>query len=321
MKKKLFLFIGGFIVINLIFSFAFFRYSDYNKNKRYRHELKFNESRQDIDYLFLGYSRTNRAINTSLIPGSAKFIGGGETTPYIYYRLKYILESSDKNIKCLVLPGELNFAGFLPNQLYVNAIYWQKYFNFLDFAKNSDDFFEYIQIAIKIKLFPYNQYPFAKMTAFDNRADRDTIPKTEKVKYFFSDLDPAKRKEITDILIKKHSAKQELATETGVYYLQKLIDLAEEYEIPIVFLKYPLTRYYYETMLDKTMGMGYSEQDLDSIISVNRQNVQIDFVNLYQDKLDYFYDPHHLNVDGMTEFSNLINDTLQQLNILESYSD
>ena len=49
----------------------------------------------DVKYLFLGHSRVRAGIELDSIQGSQGFCAGGESSVQTYYKLKYILESSD----------------------------------------------------------------------------------------------------------------------------------------------------------------------------------------------------------------------------------
>jgi hypothetical protein len=314
LKKKVLLFLAGFILLNSLFTIAFYRLSGFKNNKRYQVEHAFYDYSDTIEYLFMGYSRVNRAINTDLIPGSFKYYGGGETTWNIYYRLKYILKHHEKEIGMVILPAEMNFAGFNPAQMYVNAIYWRKYVDFVEFAQHSDDPDMYLSVGIKIRLFPYFQFPLAALMAYDNKR-KERVTKKVKMDIPFSSYSDEEKEIMVNDIVSRHLMKgnKEMASDIGVYYLKKIIALSEDYQLPIVFLKYPLTDYYYNKINEMATGQKYTEPYVDSIITSGTYTRMLDYVHVYGNKLDFYYDPQHLNATGRDSFSLMIRDTLQNL--------
>jgi hypothetical protein len=314
LKKKILLFLAGFILLNTLFTIAFYRLSGFKNNKRYQVERAFYDYSDTIDYLFMGYSRVNRAINTDLIPGSFKYFGGGETTWNIYYRLKYILKHNEKKIGLVILPAESNFAGFNPAQMYVNAIYWRKYVDFIEFAQHSDDPDMYLSVGIKTRFFPYFQFPLAAFMAYDNKK-KERLNKKEKMDIPFSSYSDEEKEFMVNDIVSRHLMKgnKEMASDIGIYYLQKIIELCDEQHLPVVFLKYPLTDNYYHKINEMVRGQKYTEPYIDSIITSGRFTTMLDYVHVYGNKLDFYYDPQHLNETGRDSFSLRIKDTLQSL--------
>lgn len=328
--KKLILFVAGLIAINAAISYLFLHHTQYREGKLFRADRQFEHSSDTIRYLFMGHSRVNRAINTGYIPGSYKLYGGGETNPYIYYRLKYILEKDDKRIETLIIPGEIGTHLYSPVMLMKDGIYWDQYLDWWEFSFQTDQPFRYLSIGIKMKLAPYAQY-WRTILKLNEKRLMNSVPEPfhgavfvdperklrleyrEKMITRFSEFSPGYQDSIVHFFIDRFAAEGVLAHETNLFYLQKIKALTEKHAIDLVFLKYPLGGPFIDAFRAKMSDPVYTEPMLDSIMDAGYGEV-LDLSDIYRDSLHLYFDGHHMNLQGQRNFSIYLNRVLEQRN-------
>ena len=87
----------------------------------------------------------------------------------------------------------------------------------------------------------------------------------------------------------------------------KIVRLAKKNDIELIGIKYPVSKYYYESTSYKynhfIESINYfTEGHIDSVL---------DYEKLFYNKDEYFHDPDHLNVNGAIEFTKILNHQLK----------
>lgn len=310
-SHKLLVFVAGFIAINAFITFAAFRYLPYDKNKRYRLETEFRQLDDTLDFLFIGNSHVNRGFEPDSIPNAWVFHGPTETAPYFYYRLRKVVQDMPQAARYYVFPGEAGLVAFNPQPLIFLGDYWKDYFDFFELARHTDQPFYYYGMGAKLKLFPYHQFPAAMMFLYDLQQERKQYKKY--LKDTWADYDQFMRDTILNYMLDRHELIDALSTETGMAYLHKMLDLAKDENLQLIFVKWPLQSVYKEEAKRRNFFVPGIEHQVDSLLQHSPQVRVIDFENIYDGNDTLFMDPHHLSKIGKARFSALLRDTLSAI--------
>jgi hypothetical protein len=321
------LFIGINLMLTLYFTQLRPDSSDTNRTKY----ITFYKRKKEIKYLFLGHSRVANGINTRSIPGSFQFASGGETFQLNYYKLKFLLEHPKNPIGCVILPAGNNALKISDRQLDLYAWFWKDKVNFSEYGRLKGEWFSYMGDKAMITLFPYYQIALRRLADLSRNGVKrlnNVFPRPVKGFIFKRFVGPrvkdVKRGEERDFskwpeqlkktllaeLVEKHFPDGQLVDPLALIYLQKTINLCKAYDIPLVLLKYPLTRAYRESAEAATRNSSFSQLDVDSIVAEMTGGPLLDFSDYYDNDPALFRDLQHLNKSGKVVFSEMLNDTL-----------
>lgn len=266
----------------------------------------------EIKYLFAGHSRGLKSIDTTEIPGAYNFCSAGEHISDVYYKLKYILKSTDKKIQYLVIPTDKgSISGFWP--VTPKRDFWIKYYNYYEFGYEMNDLALYAGYDIKTRLFPYQRYIVNVLNwKFGSR----TPPKkplselTEEEK--IEDVENWMKRYIeigndeVDLYEKHH-------IEAAFGYLKRIVELCREHDIQLICLQYPVTQIYSETLNKKSEENNFDLQFIQDYLETQKDIVNLDMHNALMGQPQYFHDFHHLTPEGAKVFSRMLNDSLKQI--------
>lgn len=313
--KKITLFILFVILLNTIITWYFYTFSSLTCNQAFNKQKAFDAHNNHIKYLIMGHSIANRALDDAIIPQSFNYASGAEHFPYTYYKLKHTLEQTNKKIDVIILPGELTFLQFSEEQLTANSAYWNNYFDYLEFGALKNQRLKYAAMYLKNTCFPYANF---LNLALNGKNTLNLLTKcinldNEKTKRIYSNLNESKKDSILNAFLKRNINSKQLTDSISILYVKKTIELCQKYQIPIVFVKLPVTQKYYNGIIKIIEQNKYNPNQLNTILTSNPKNKVIDFENLFFDCEDYFFDPVHLNIYGKKEISQVVSDSLEAL--------
>ena len=81
----------------------------------------------------------------------------------------------------------------------------------------------------------------------------------------------------------------------------------------MLFVKFPVTGMYRDSLRAAVPKAMEYEEELDRIIQSANSTKLLDFLDIYADSLHLFYDPQHLNKQGQVRFTEMLYDTIQSL--------
>ena len=110
------------------------------------------------------------------------------------------------------------------------------------------------------------------------------------------------------------ASKTLLHNETYTYFL-KTIELAEQNNITVIFVKYPVTRDYNNLILKNNLNReDYYNTIFKDVNSRIPNYIVLDYYDTYFDNPEYFGDADHLNYVGAEAFTNKLYKDLQPKN-------
>ena len=284
----------------------------YKQEKSYQNFIKNNSK---IDYAFFGSSNVMDGINPEYIPKSFNFATMGGNNVEIYYKLKRITEKDNIQLNTIFLP--LDFHSF-------TALKEEDGSNLLRDLWLYSDFMSYNEIKeIRRKpilsLWIESIFPIiGNGKDFSILLTNPELAQVNKgwVQNNCSLLDLNQTEEANNRykeLFKWSEQKNQILLD----FFLKTIKLANQKDINIIFIKYPLPNSFYNVLVQNNIT---NEEYYDSIFNYIEENIGqnyslLDYQKIYFNNLEYFCDSDHLNQFGAEEFSKLIYKDIQNLNL------
>ena len=137
--RKLIIFLVLFVVINEGVKTYFYQVT-LKEDALFAQDAAFAAAPDTINFLFMGHSRPLAAVDANALPRSFNYASDGEYNIQTYYKLKYILEKTDKVIGTIVMPaGHGSFQSMKDAYTY-RSYYWSKYVDYLEVGNIKDDY-------------------------------------------------------------------------------------------------------------------------------------------------------------------------------------
>ena len=318
--SKLLVFIALVLGINIILSQIFIT-SVMAKSEIYRRDKFFNEHPDPVNILVMGNSRSRSAIDPQILEHSFNWSTPRENIIQTYYKLKYALEKHPRaaEIELVVLPLDISsFFNMLNHHDFSPLFYWRKYIDFAEFGAWEGESLKYRFNATRAWLFPtfgngryildYFNWVFIRKGQTLTRPDGHT-PHPERL----TDLENRDVK-VKD-LIQTYFRTPDIYSPENVYWLEKCLQICAENNREVILFKAPLAAEYTDELNSYIPIDSTYSQILESLASYDNFLV-FDGAEELQ-STDLFYNFGHLNAQGATIFSGMLNDFVKQNHLLD----
>jgi hypothetical protein len=273
---------------------------------------QFNAYTGPLTYLMLGNSH-NR-VSPAVLGNGFCYIMPKEIYTQTYYKLKYILEKTNKRPENILLSIDpVNFSPRAETELSFDG-YWRKYLNYFELARdyhNADYFVNWFTG----NFFSYaGNYRYILMSIQFFNADLTQIKNGYILARNYLNFAKESNREaigfeIATAYLSSYSKKSVLG-ETR-YYL-KILDLCKQYNIHLILLRMPMT--------DEYLKYARKLIDLDKldheIIDLTRNHCNdfkvFDYRNEFHEKPEYFFNADHINPAGVGIISRKIKEELEK---------
>lgn len=307
--RKVLLFIFILLSINYGCNLYFFNYT-LKSFPEVQKTTAFWEGKQThYNRLFAGHSLSFYAIDDAIISSSFNLSVGGATNVQVYYQLKEILEDDTFKIDTIIVPfGGLSFCDFKTEYYNFRSYYWRDYLNYTEIGKDKKEYFTYLSLQLKAKFIPYTEFYSKKLNQLNQPANNRVSSSGDYSALSTQQQIAAVKTRSTTWLTKRN-----LLDEISLKYHEKLIDLCNNKNIVLIFIKYPLTKEYataFGNMLEKE---NISITPFEAALENTDNCLLLNYRDLYDDHYELFADPLHLNTKGKEAFSNFLNEELRKL--------
>ncbi len=308
--------IGLILVINI-------SYIKYVQNKKliYRTESTYQEYIQDlnndeISFLFLGDSHTKCDFNPAFVNNSFNFANDGENYIETFYRLQKILYKDKIKVDNIVLEIDLHsfsewfrtkdkpfnevplYSEYLPlvkiarlREDSLIDIVSKRYFPFIGSGK------DFIEILLNPTITPIYK-------GWKNNTGNFNLQDKDKTAY-------------NQFLLHFGSSNSSLIDNTSFKYFTKILKLAQQEKIKVIFIKYPISKEY-ESVIQKE-GICKEEYYRKIFQGVNKilkgEYILLDYSSIFFNNSRYFADSDHLNYIGAERLSKIISTDLGRRNL------
>ncbi len=307
--KKLLVFVIMVIALNALLNIVYNRRMYYFRLSRQQDE-QFEACPDSIRYLMLGNSH-NRVDPAILGPGFS-YIMPKEVYAQTYYKLKYILEKTNKRPQNILLSIDpVNFSPRAENELSFDG-YWRKYLDYFEIARESNDP-GYLLNWLSGNFFSYaGNYRYVLMSLQFRNADMQVvkngyIPARDYRNFAKERNREALGFEIATVYLSSYGRNPVLG-ETK-YYL-KILSLCKQYRIRLILLRMPMS--------DEYLKYAHRMVDLEkldrAIVTLTRDHCNnfllFDYRNEFHGKPGYFFNADHVNPAGAAIISTKIKEEL-----------
>lgn len=266
---------------------------------------------ETIDLLIVGDSHAKRCVDASKFENAFNSAYYGENPALTYYHLNHLI--SDLGITPKTILIQIDLTRFAKNFL---SHYKNKFF-YLDFVDNN----ELLDLGIITKeewlenqLFKV--FPQLELTSVLKRTNN----KESKVQKTFATYSSSQRSKMAHNFIFNQlipGGYVDLYDKTSLIFLNKTIQLCQENDIKLIAIKYPVTDYYINTVIEICNRDLNISSPQEKIIRENNIPI-IDLEKAFADQYELFSDSHHMNLAGKEKCTELIKLNLESLQFINN---
>lgn len=157
------------------------------------------------------------------------------------------------------------------------------------------------------KFFPYDKYVRFRLMLLNNEG----IYIREKT---YPEANKKERMDMAEKVVKKQSGYSDIDDPVAYYYLEKLIKLAQENNISIVFVDYPVSQEYKTAYTNERKKNGYAVNQLEKWLN-EKKYPHVTYLN-YSEHFNAcdacFKDVQHMSPEGAEKFTAELNKVFEQ---------
>lgn len=262
-------------------------------------ENNFSSKIPGAEYLFLGHSQTECAVNDALIPKSKNLSQGGEAYFYTYPKLKKLLQDNPQ-IKVVFVSFSNNQIEKKMDDWAFDDIHLNQYFAKYGFLMGKEDFY---------LIAKYNPSYFfqANLAALEDNIKTIAKRKSLVEKQNWGGYLPIKHSKLDSLKKVNYIAHMKqnhtnAISENSIQNLEKMVRLCKNSGVQLIFVRTPF---------DKDLKKIYNENQFQEIRKKYFANIPFwDFRDTPISN-DGFLDYDHLNKKGAEEFSLILNDKIK----------
>lgn len=238
-----------------------------------------------MDILVMGNSHA-MSINPALWDGTQNMATSGEKLHQTYYKLKYVLETREKRAANVIMPCDLmtlwkETVDHTPYQYY-----WNRYVDEGELVQFSEHSLDFTMHRLLNTLFPYKDGEKDIMDYYlANEGSRIRAQARALAK--IRTLDEGAQRQLTD------SCAQAQISEYGRFYLNKIIELCEEHDSRLSFVRFPVTPHYFFEESYCFNPEEHYQTIRETFLQQGKTIPMYDFHDAFP--LKAFRDPHHLH--------------------------
>ncbi|MCX6247533.1 MAG: hypothetical protein NTW10_07355 [Bacteroidetes bacterium] len=310
--KRSLVFILLAVAINTLLNFGYNRGMFYFRQCRVQDE-QFRNYPDTLKYLMLGNSH-NR-IDPALLGNGFSYIMPKEVYTQTYYKLKYILEKTNKKPEYIFLSIDpVNFSPRVEKEMAFDG-YWRKFVNYFELLRERNDP-GYFRNWLDGYFFSYaGNYRYMLMSVVFRKTDLGLIKNgyipARNYRNFSKEPDRESLGfKIATVYLSSYGG---ISTLEDTRSYQKILTLCRQHKIHLILLRMPFTDEY----LKYARRMINLDQLDREIVALTRKYcddfIVFDFRNDFKGKPELFFNADHINPDGASIVSNKIKEELSKI--------
>lgn len=264
---------------------------------------------QTYRYLFMGDSRTNKAISLHQIPAAQKWAAGGESIAMRYYKLQKLLNTPNApQPEVLLLSHDFSIYAQSNINYIRNYYYYNQLIDYTDWSRTHHIPFPIAQKTYYVyRFFPYIESRDIFLRGMENVFQFGVDNAAQLNEHSTAQNDAIAHNFIWNTLLQKNPAT--LYSQTGLLYLQRIMDLCRNRHLPLILLSYPMP-----DCTQQAIASIFPNPPLvspiDSLLQHYPEVQQWDYSRLFAGQDSLFLDILHLNPQGSTLFSQQVTNDL-----------
>lgn len=309
--NKFFIFIILVLLVNLALNALYNHWMYYFRLSRTQ-DAQFEAHSDTLKYLMLGNSHDR--INPAILGNGFSYMTPKESYIQTYYKLKYILEKTNKKPENIFLSIDpVNFSPRAEKDVSFDG-YWRKYLNYYELAiKNHDP--GYLLNWFTGNFCSYvGNYKYAYMSLLFINVDLHKIKngyiQARNYKNFAKEPDrEALGFELANVYLASYS-KTSVIGESKYYC--KILALCKQYKIHLLLLRMPMTDEYLK-YARKMIDIDKLDREIIDVTRAHYDDFRVfDYRNEFHGKPDYFFNADHVNPTGADIISMKIKQELEK---------
>ena len=309
--KKLVFFILLVLVVNTALNAVYNRWMYYFRLSR-NQDAQFEAYSDTLKYLMLGNSHDR--VNPAILGHGFSYMTPKESYTQTYYKLKYILEKTNKKPEYIFLSIDpVNFSPRAEKEVSFDG-YWRKYLDYYELVIDNHDP-GYLMNWFTGNFCSYvGNYKYAYMSVLFFNVDLHKIKNgytpARNYKNFAKEPDrEALGFEIATAYLSSYGRKSVLGESK---YYRKILALCKQHHIHLLLLRMPMTDEYLK-YARKMVDLDKLDRDIIELTRNNCEDFRVfDFRNEFRGRPEYFFNADHINPTGVTIVTKKIKDTLEK---------
>jgi hypothetical protein len=257
---------------------------------------------------------SHNRVNPVILGTAFCYIMPKEIYTQTYYKLKYILEKTNKRPENILLSIDpVNFSPRAETELLFDG-YWRKYLNYFELVHDYHNF-DYLVNWFTGNFFSYaGNYRYVLMSIQFLKADLNQIKNGYiQARNYLNFAKESNREaigfEVATAYLSSYSKKSILG-ETR-YYL-KILDLCKQYNIHLILLRMPMTDEYLK-YARKLIDLDKLDREITDLTRNHCDDFKVfDYRNEFHGKPEYFFNADHINPAGVIIISRKIKEELEK---------
>jgi len=275
----------------------------------------FREWAKETDILVLGDSRPRTSVHPDILINSYIYAFPGENYIQTYYKLKYFLEEESLDFKLIILQIDLlSFSSYKTERIGDHS-FWKRYIDYIELGE--------IKGNLPTYLFYRLEGEFAFLGGIDATLEYlQSSPGAVQLKRGFhgwegmlTERDQNKISQLTKHRVELYFTGHDYLDKDLLAYFLKTLDLCQQHNIPVVLVRYPTTKIYFEEV-SALIHVNRLYEEIYSSLEGYSEIPILDYHDLYWNQPELFWDPYHLNVTGAEQFTTVLKDDLIELELL-----
>lgn len=267
-------------------------------------DKQFEDRNGNFDVIFFGDSHVLSGIDPKYIDKSFNFASTGENYFQTYYKLKGILESDIEKPKAIALSIDLHSFSSTRVKDFDNLWYWEKYIPFNEMIQFGEESTAQQWMDAYIPIIG-NGAGFLELFLQSNKSSV-----TLGYRALNEDFEQEEnRKKAGEKRTKFHFKDAEDFDKLLVEKFSEIIDLAQENNVEVFLIKFPVSKEYLEGA-DKYIDAKKYYENVDEILGKTKNKGKdirlLDYQDEFFDNPSYFSDSDHLNHRGAKKLSEII---------------
>jgi hypothetical protein len=307
--KKLLVLILLIIAVDMVLNDVYNHWMYYFRLSRIQDE-QFEAHPDTMKYLMLGNSH-NR-VSPAILGNGFCYIMPKEIYTQTYYKLKYILEKTNKKPEYILLSIDpVNFSPRAEYELSFDG-YWRKFLNYFELAREYHDPGYYLN-WLEGNFFSYAgnyRYVFMSMQFFNadlRQIKNGYIPARDYRNFAKESNREALGFEIATVYLSSYSKNSTLG-ETRYYC--KILALCRQYRIHLILLRMPMSDEYLK-YARKLVDLEKLDREIMDVTRNHCNDYRLfDFRNEFHGKPEFFFNADHINPTGVNIISMKIKEEL-----------
>jgi hypothetical protein len=223
---------------------------------------------------------------------------GGEHYLKTWYRMRSLLDRTDKDVRALLLPFDVASFSSWHASNFAPEFVWGRYVDYLEVGRVQHDPWGAVQRLVKAKLFPYA----GELRTFNQLRTRrfgfgEDLPTGNMLS-----MSPTERSSngLQNAMLHLHGA--DPVDPSLVWAFHQLLAWAEERSIQVVLVGFPVSEEYAE-WTDRTDARERVRAEVLEPLLAEGNVTYLDHRDLFFGRAAFFADSNHLNTPGRIAFS------------------